>query len=180
MESGTGSPSGPSRPSELAGALHRLRSTLARVRAELEVAEADGEAPHVQRLLSDMREALEMLGSVEAAALGVVRVLVVDDDERLGELTARGLRRLGFDAESAVELRSPRPREVVVFDLGLTGSLSRDQRGVLRASRPVVLTGAVDAASRALAKDLGASDYLVKPVELEVLAAAIMRRDAED
>lgn len=179
MGSDIGSSSSPSRSSELAAALHRLRSTLARLRAELEVAEADGSAPPVKRLLSDMREALEMLGNVEWAALGVVRVLVVDDDERLGELTARGLRRLGFDAESAVSLRSLRPREVVVFDLGLSASLSREDHATLRASRPVVLTGAVDAASRALAEALAASDYLVKPVEPEVLAAAVMRREAE-
>jgi len=178
--SGTGSSSGRSRGSELAAALHRLRSTLARVRAELEVAETGGEAPPVVRLLADLREALETLGNVESAALGVVRVLVVDDDERLGELTARGLRRLGFDAESMTGLRSLRPREVVVFDLGVAGTLSGTERATLRESRPVVLTGAVDTASRALAENLGASDYLVKPVEPEVLAAAIMRREAEE
>lgn len=177
---GIGSSSSPERAGDLAAALHRLRSTLARVRAELELAEVDNEAPSVDRLLSDMREALESLNSVEAAALGVVRVLVVDDDARLGELTARGLRRLGFDAESAVGLRSLRPREVVVFDLGLSASLSGVDRESLRASRPVVLTGAVDSGSRALAEDLQAFDYLVKPVEPEVLAAAIKRRDAED
>ncbi len=180
MGSGTGSSSGRSRGSELAAALHRLRSTLARVRAELEVAETGGEAPPVVRLLADLREALETLGNVESAALGVVRVLVVDDDERLGELTARGLRRLGFDAESMTGLRSLRPREVVVFDLGVAGTLSGTERATLRESRPVVLTGAVDTASRALAENLGASDYLVKPVEPEVLAAAIMRREAEE
>ena len=179
MASDTASSSSRSRERELAASLHRLRSTLARVRAELELAEADGVAPSVQRLLSDMREALETLSAVESEALGVVRVLVVDDDDRLGELTARGLRRLGFDAESAVAMRSLRPHEVVVFDLGLTGSLSLGDREALRGSRPVVLTGAVDSGSRALAEDLKASDYLVKPVEPEVLAAAIMRRDAE-
>jgi DNA-binding response OmpR family regulator len=131
-------------------------------------------------LLDDMREALEMLGNVEAAALGVMRVLVVDDDERLGELTARGLRRLGFDAESTTGLRALRPGEVVVFDLGVSASLSAGDRMALRASRPVVLTGAVDSASRALADDLGASDYLVKPVEPEVLVAAIKRRAGQE
>jgi two-component SAPR family response regulator len=42
-----------------------------------------------------------------------------------------------------------------------------------------VVTGAVDAASRALADELDASDYLVKPVETDALAAAINRRRAE-
>jgi len=156
--------------------LHRLRSTLARLRAELEVAESDGSVPPVARLLSDLREALDLLENVESAALGVVRVLVVDDDERLGELTARSLRRLGFDAEAADRLRALRAGEVVVFDLGVSASLTSADRAVLRAARPVVVTGAVDSASRALAADLGASDYLVKPVDSEELAAAINRR----
>ena len=120
MESVTGSSS----RAELSGALHRLRSTLARLRAELEVAESNGEPPPVDRLLSDLREALELLGNVESAALEVVRILVVDDDERLAELTARGLRRLGYDAEAAGRLRALRPREVVVFDLGVSAALS--------------------------------------------------------
>jgi len=63
-----------------------------------------------------------------------------------------------------------------VLDLGLSASLDADQLVALRAARPIVVTGAADPASRALADDLGASDYLVKPVELDDLAAAIKRR----
>ena len=107
-----------SRP-ELAAALHRLRSTLARAKAELELAEADSETLLKERLLGDLSEALQLLGQVEAAALSIVPVLVLDDDERLGELMARGLRRLGYDAESASRLRPLKPTEVVVLDLGL-------------------------------------------------------------
>jgi CheY-like chemotaxis protein len=169
--SAIGSPAGP----ELAAALHRLRSTLARVRAELELADEDGAAPPVERLLSDLREALEMLGHVESAAFGLVRVVVLDDDERLGELTARGLRRLGYEAESAVTMPLLRPRDVVVLDLGLVESLEASQRSELKRVRPIVVTGAADPASRAIADDLDASDYLVKPVELQELAAAIKR-----
>ena len=144
------------------------------------MAESDGSVPPVARLLSDLREALDLLENVESAALGVVRVLVVDDDERLGELIARSLRRLGFDAEAADRLRALRAGEVVVFDLGVSASLTSADRAVLRAARPVVVTGAVDSASRALAADLGASDYLVKPVDSEELAAAINRRMTEE
>jgi CheY-like chemotaxis protein len=163
----------------LSEALHRLRSTLARVRSELEEAEADSTAPRVEALLDDIREALEQLGNVEAAALGVVRVLVVDDDARLGELTARGLRRLGYDAEASVRPRSLRAREIVVLDLGVVASLTDEERAALKDAGPIVVTGAVDAASRARATDLSASDYLVKPVEIEVLAEAINRRTTE-
>lgn len=131
------------------------------------------------RLRSDVVEALDLLGHVESLALKVVRVLVLDDDERLGELTARGLRRLGFDAQSARAMRNLRPGEVVVFDLSLSTALDAGQRAALVASRPIIVTGAADQASRALAEDLGASSYLVKPVELTDLAAAINRRTEE-
>lgn len=146
------------------------------MRAELEIAQADGEAPPVERLIADLREALDLLGEVESATLAIVPVLVVDDDERLAELTARGLRRLGFDAKSVGRLRALRPREVVVFDLGVARSLSAAELVAVKAARPIVVTGAADPGSRALAADLDASDYLVKPVELDALAEAIQRR----
>ena len=172
MESATGSSPSP----ELAAALHRLRSTLARLKAELELAEADGRAAPAERLLGDLNEALVLLREVEQAAFGTVSILVVDDDARLAELTARGLRRLGYDAESMEALRDIRPREVVVFDLGLAPSLDDASRTALKVARPIVVTGATDPGSRALATDLDASDYLIKPVELEDLVAAIRRR----
>ena len=159
---------------ELASALHRLRSTLARLKAELELAQSEG----TERALADLDEALSLLRAVEVAALGLVSVLVVDDDERLAELTARGLRRLGYDAESAGTLRELRPNEVLVFDLSLASGLDPRTRSALTAARPIVVTGATDPGSRALAERLEASDYLVKPVELEDLVAAISRRMA--
>ena len=175
MGSGTGS----SRSPELAAALHRLRSTLARARAELEAAESVDSESTPGRLLGDLNEALMLLQEVEQAAFGVVPILVVDDDTRLAELTARGLRRLGYDADSRSTLGDLRHMEIVVFDLGLAPALDQSQRAALKAARPIVVTGATDQASRALAASLDASDYLVKPVELEDLVKAISRRLAE-
>jgi DNA-binding response OmpR family regulator len=146
------------------------------MRAELELAHEDGSAPSVERLLGDVSDALDLLGQVEVAALHLVSVLVVDDDERLAELTARGLRRLGYDADSAIRLRPLRSGEVVVFDLGASASLDFAEREALRSARPIIVTGAADPASRAMAEDLDASAYLVKPVDLEELAVAIKRR----
>jgi len=173
--SGTGSSSRP----DLPAALHRLRSTLARLKAELELAMADGDAPPMERLLDDVREALSQLEAVEDASQLRGAVLVVDDDERLGEITARGLRRLGFNADSSSKLSALPAREVLVFDLSVLEALDARSHRDLKASRPIVVTGATDAASRALAASLDASDYLVKPVVLEDLAAAIKRRLAE-
>jgi ActR/RegA family two-component response regulator len=163
-----------------AAALHRLRSTLARLKAELELAELDGGAPPTKRLLDDVREALTHLSAAEDASHLRGAVLVVDDDVRLAEITARGLRRLGFDADASSSLRSLRAREVLVVDLSLLEDLDVASRQDIRVSRPIVVTGATDAGSRAMAASLDASDYLVKPIELEELAAAINRRFAEE
>ena len=146
------------------------------MRAELEVAEAGGEPPTVDALQADLRQALDMLAEVEAVALGVVRVLVLDDDERLGELTARALRRAGFEAESARTVRPLRSHELVVLDLGLAEGLDASTRTLLKRVRPVVVTGATDPAARAAAAELDAADYLIKPVELDDLIAALKRR----
>ncbi|HEV2036546.1 MAG TPA: hypothetical protein VGU71_20535 [Candidatus Dormibacteraeota bacterium] len=175
MESGTGSSPKP----EVAAALHRLRSTLARLKAELELAEVDGTVPPVDRLLADLDEAFALLAAVETASHLLAPVLVLDDDARLAEITARGLTRLGYEADSGSVLRPLRAREVLVFDLSLLVGLDADARAIVRAARPIVVTGATDPASRAVAATLGASDYIVKPIELEELAAAISRRMAE-
>jgi DNA-binding response OmpR family regulator len=146
------------------------------MKAELELAESAGELALAGRLRGDVAEALDLLAVVESFLFRVVRVLVLDDDERLAELTARGLRRLGYEAESAASVRKLRPGEVVVLDLGLSASLQPDDRAIVLASRPIVVTGAADRASRAMADELGATEYLVKPVDIGVLAAAIQRR----
>jgi len=166
---------------ELASALHRLRSTLARAKAELELADEDGEASGaVLRVLGDIREALGLVAAVEAAAFSAARVVILDDDGRLAELTARGLRRLGYEAEARSGVRVIDPRDIVVFDLGLAKSLDEEARRALRMARPIIVTGATDPASRVIADALGAADYLVKPVELSHLAAAIERRISGD
>jgi CheY-like chemotaxis protein len=175
VESATGSSPKP----ELAAALHRLRSTLARLKAELELAALDGTTVPIERLHGDVNEALSLLRAVEEVALELVTIRIVDDDARLAEITARGLRRLGYEADSRDNLQSLRAREIVVFDLSLAPALDPEARNRLRSARPIVVTGATDPGSRALAASLGASDYLVKPIDLEELAAAISRRIAE-
>jgi DNA-binding NarL/FixJ family response regulator len=69
-----------------------------------------------------------------------------------------------------------RPNEIVVFDLSLASGLDANARSALTAARPIIVSGATDLGSRAQAARLEASGYLVKPVELEDLVAAISRR----
>jgi ActR/RegA family two-component response regulator len=73
-------------------------------------------------------------------------------------------------------MRKLRAGEVVVFDLSLAGGLDASDRALLGAARPIVVTGAADPASRATADEFGATEYLVKPVDVDSLATAIQRR----
>ncbi|HUE68674.1 MAG TPA: hypothetical protein VMP38_10860, partial [Candidatus Acidoferrum sp.] len=63
------------------------------MKAELELAESDTDQALAERLRVDVGDALDLLGTVESVLFQVVPVLILDDDERLAELTARGLRR---------------------------------------------------------------------------------------
>ncbi len=120
-----------------------------------------------------------------------MRLLLVEDDAMLGDAMACGLRVDGFALDRAVDagtagtaLRT-QAYDLVLLDLGLPGG---DGLALLRALRargdatPVLIVTARDAlASRVAGLDAGADDYLVKPFELEELAArirAVLRRHA--
>ncbi|MBV8271531.1 MAG: response regulator [Cupriavidus sp.] len=120
-----------------------------------------------------------------------MRILIVEDDPMLGDGLQRGLKLMGHavdwfgtaaEADRAVGMMH---YDAVVLDLGLP-----DDDGVAVLSRwrnqgrqtPVVVLTARDAvSSRISGLDAGADDYLVKPVELDELAArlrAVTRRAA--
>ena len=117
-----------------------------------------------------------------------MRLLLVEDDAMIGEAIRAGLKREGFtvdwvhDAEAADPVLRTEPFELVLLDLGLPGS---DGLKVLRArglAVPVLIITARDAVSdRVQGLDAGADDYLIKPFDLDELAArirALLRRKA--
>jgi DNA-binding response OmpR family regulator len=118
-----------------------------------------------------------------------MRVLLAEDDLLLGDGLRAGLRQRGFQvdwvrdgAAAERELRAE-PYAAAVLDLGLP---LRDGMDVLAAVRaagvtlPVLVLTARDAvADRVRGLDRGADDYVVKPVDLDELAArlrALVRR----
>jgi len=118
-----------------------------------------------------------------------MRILIAEDDPLLGDGLRAGLRQLGFQVDwvrdgeaAATELRS-QPYAAAVLDLGLP---RRDGLDVLAQVRragvtlPVLVLTARDAVpDRIRGLDLGADDYVVKPVDLHELAArlrALVRR----
>jgi two-component system copper resistance phosphate regulon response regulator CusR len=122
-----------------------------------------------------------------------MRVLVVDDSERLRQSLATGLRAEGMAVETAADgvqalaLLASLPFDVVVLDLVMP---RMDGVRVLRELMPrrtkpriLVLSARDHVSDRVEALDLGADDYLVKPFAFDEVRAriqALARRRADD
>ena len=120
-----------------------------------------------------------------------MRILLVEDDPQLGDGLTVGLRQAGFavdwvkDGNSADHALQAESFDLVVLDLGLP-RLSGMQVLTRARSRgqtvPVLILTARDATGdKVSGLDAGADDYLVKPVDLDELAArirALTRRSA--
>jgi len=120
-----------------------------------------------------------------------MRLLLVEDDEMIGAAAREGLRQEGHavdwvrDGTQAEAAAANGVYDLMLLDLGLP---RRDGLTVLRTLRakgndvPVLVITARDAvADRIAGLDAGADDYLVKPFDLDELAArvrAVLRRRA--
>ena len=118
-----------------------------------------------------------------------MRILLAEDDSLLGDGLRAGLRQLGFqvdwvrDGEAAERELRAQPYEAAVLDLGLPRKDGLDVLAAIRRSgikTPVLVLTARDAVpDRIRGLNLGADDYVVKPVDLHELAArlrALVRR----
>jgi two-component system OmpR family response regulator/two-component system response regulator QseB len=112
-----------------------------------------------------------------------MRILLVEDDRLLGDGVKAGLCGAGFavdwvrDGEAALAAVAAESFAAIVLDLGLP---RRDGLSVLSALRgagngvPVlVLTARDQVADKVRCLDLGADDYVVKPFDLDELAARL-------
>lgn len=112
-----------------------------------------------------------------------MRILLVEDDRLLGDGLQAGLRLAGFSAdwvrtaEAASHTLALEAFAAVVLDLGLPGTDGFKLLASLRDARnttPVLILTARDAvADKVNGLDLGADDYIVKPVDLDELAARL-------
>jgi two-component system, OmpR family, response regulator QseB len=118
-----------------------------------------------------------------------MRLLLVEDDPMIGEGAEKGLRQDGFavdwvrDGQAAELALANGVYELVLLDLGLPRKGGLDVLSGLRArgnAVPVLILTARDAVpDRVKGLDCGADDYLVKPFDLDELAArvrALLRR----
>ncbi len=118
-----------------------------------------------------------------------MRLLLVEDDVMIGDSVRQGLRQDGFTVDWARDGRAAELAlanevyELLLLDLGLPKKEGLDVLATLRRKGnaiPVVILTARDAvADRVRGLDAGADDYLVKPFDLDELAArirALLRR----
>jgi two-component system, OmpR family, response regulator len=112
-----------------------------------------------------------------------VRVLVVEDEKKLGELLGRGLREEGYAAdvadrgEAALWMAQAVDYDAIVLDVMLPGLDGFDVCRRLRRDgvwTPVLMLTARDAVEdRVAGLDTGADDYLTKPFSLDELLARL-------
>ena len=114
---------------------------------------------------------------------GLVRVLVVEDETKLGNLLSRGLREEGYSAdlaergEEALWMAKAVEYDAILLDVMLPGLDGFDVCRRLRADgvwSPVLMLTARDAVDdRVAGLDAGADDYLAKPFSFEELLARL-------
>lgn len=111
------------------------------------------------------------------------RVLVVEDEDAIGEAVVRALASQGYDAAREATGRAgldtaarTRP-DLVLLDLGLPDLDGVQVCRLLRADLPstpiIVVTARDDDIDVVVGLDAGASDYVVKPFTTEVLLARV-------
>ncbi|WP_404710504.1 response regulator [Sphingomonas sp. MMS24-J13] len=118
-----------------------------------------------------------------------MRLLVVEDNDRLATLIAEGLQRRGFSCDIAGNLADADNAmdgavyDAIVLDLGLPDGDGIDwlaaRRRCGQVPPAIIQTARGALEDRVTGLDAGADDYVVKPVEIDELAArirALLRR----
>ena len=121
-----------------------------------------------------------------------MRILIVEDEEKLARAIKRGLEQqsyavdMSFDGDSGLSMASTEPYDLIILDRMLPGSV--DGIGILKTLRkeniqtPVLFLTAKDKVlDKTEGLNAGADDYLAKPfafVELLARVRALLRRPA--
>jgi len=116
---------------------------------------------------------------------GHERILLVDDEAPLAEITARALNKTGYkvtyktDSIEALETFKAHPGD---FDVILTDQTMPNMTGIdlavemlkIKAQIPIIMfTGIIDQDTMQYAKEIGIRKIILKPMELDKLSAAI-------
>jgi DNA-binding response OmpR family regulator len=122
-----------------------------------------------------------------------MRILLVEDEFRMGRFVEKGLREQGFSvtwartAANARDALSDDPYDIIVLDLGLPDAdglvLLKEWRAAGFMEPVLILSARESVADRITGLNLGADDYLPKPFSFEELLARLrsqVRRSGSD
>lgn len=108
---------------------------------------------------------------------------MVDDEDKFRETTGKILKKKGYDTtmaksgEEAVEILKTQPYDVIILDIKMEGMDGHQTLVKIREIQPdakvIMLTGhgSIESAKESLLK--GASDYLIKPCDIDLLSQKI-------
>jgi DNA-binding response OmpR family regulator len=112
-----------------------------------------------------------------------VRILLVEDEDRIASFVVKGLSAEGHSVEraatveEAIALGTTQEFDVVLLDLLLPDGNGRDVLSAIRPSRPelpvIVLSALGEVEDKVDLLDLGANDYLTKPFAFAELSARV-------
>lgn len=112
-----------------------------------------------------------------------MRILIVEDQPRVANLIAKGLRAAGYrplvalDGDEGLRLALEGQADLMLLDIMMPGKNGLAVLRQLRANRPdlpvIMLTVRDDVDSKVACLDEGANDYLTKPFSFAELAARI-------
>jgi DNA-binding NtrC family response regulator len=113
----------------------------------------------------------------------LIRLLIVDDEERFVETLSKRLAARGFYVEGAnsgpdaISLIGSRPFDVVLLDLRMPGMDGLQTLREIKIAAPLVqvvmLSGNASINAAVEGMRLGASDYLLKPADIEEVVAKV-------
>ena len=123
----------------------------------------------------------------------VMRILVIEDEQKMADLIKRGLEEEGMsieiagDGEAGLAAIRDGEFELVILDLGLPGrnglEIAREIRAAGRRIPILILTAQDSTEMKVKGLDIGADDYLTKPFAFAELLArlrALQRRSSPD
>ena len=112
-----------------------------------------------------------------------INILLVDDEERFLATTQKLLKKKGYDAEVAssgslaLDLLDRKPVHVVILDVKMPGMDGIETLKAIKARHPMVevimLTGHATVESAVQGLKSGASDYLMKPADIDDLLSRV-------
>lgn len=112
-----------------------------------------------------------------------IRILLIDDEADFVETTSKRLLRRGYEVKTALncsdglEIIASAWPEVVVLDVMLPDRNGVDCLQEIKSSRPelpvILLTGHASMETGLRGLEYGASDYCLKPIDLETLVEKI-------